>query len=280
MRRLAVLILAGSLLVQLAGCGQDLSPLRSTSPQATVIPVESEPTPSPSPKPEQVAYTDILAGDCDGQTVYIDCALTGIDHSYDFDYMRFHMWADDGEKYVYAGFGQPPHLHSATEPLAEAQNGDIYRFCVQISDSMIDLHYLKSAEKLDGSADVALLEQSFKDECDPVTCEDILRNPEKYYDTQVGFFGTVMQVVEQDDDRTTFLLSTNGELSGLVYATYDRGDEAARLLEGDHLLVYGYVGQLYSYISVRGDERTVPQLRVILVDIVPDELLEQLKDAA
>lgn len=84
-----------------------------------------------------------------------------------------------------------------------------------------------------------------------VTYEDIESGN---YNEQYAKINCVVYDVVYDDEN------------GYVYVNFYKNEEDERLLEGDHVTVYGYYHRLYTYTSTAGSKRTVPELSAIFIE--------------
>lgn len=126
-----------------------------------------------------------------------------------------------------------------------------------------------------GSSTEALTEVEYKAKCQTYTYNEIARNPENYVGTYAKYTGEVVQVMEGDDGycelRITITKKNDGYSSyytDAIYASYTRKLGESRLLEGDLVTAYGQNDGLFSYITVRGDEITVPYVVLEYVELI------------
>lgn len=276
MKRFLALGLTLALTVGLVGCETSGVSQGTDAPEKTIQPASSQivesqllPTPAPTPlsQPEQVTYDDILSGNYNGEMVYIDCAISGVEPGVT-DYISFNAWVGNGKQYVYDGHWIVFDLNKADtlSDLKDAKSGDIYRLCVKVNaDTSFGGTGVLSAEKLNITVDIPQLEQEYKDTCTTYTCEELLRDPENFKGEKIKISGDVFQIISDDGSNVEILLDT-GEKNGLTYIKYNRSEDEERILEGDNIAVYGTFYKLSKYTSVLGTENTVPELYANFLD--------------
>lgn len=277
MRKIVALLIAGLFVIGMAGCSSGV-PQETVSAKETLqpstAPEKEQPSDTPiltstqSPQTELVTYDDILTGNYNGQTVYIDCALSRVEPGVT-DYISFIAWVGNGEQYLFDGNWMIFDLDEvdALRCLKDAKSGEVYRFCVQVnSDASFGGSGVLSAEKLGMTVEVSTLEQQYKEGCTEYPCEDILRNPEEFKGVKIRISGEVFQVVSDDGSNLTLLLDT-GEDNGIAYIKYNRDKGENRILDGDSVTAYGTFYKLTKYTSVLGTEKTVPELYANFLDI-------------
>lgn len=102
-----------------------------------------------------------------------------------------------------------------------------------------------------------------------ITYKEIARNPDDYKGKKVKFTGYVKQVLEgyiYNDMR----MSTSGKYDDIIYATYRTSLVDGRLLEDDHITIYGAVSGLKSYTAVLGNTITLPEISIDRIEILDD----------
>lgn len=214
-----------------------------------------------------VTHEMIASGEWNGKRVYIDCAVCDVERTTD-SVASFTCWVSGESGHLYDGSW---HLFDVDEDnrfdeLLSAEDGDVFRFTLKVeSDGSYGGTSIERVEKLDRTENISKLVQSYKDSCEKIPCEDVLRNPDDFYGRYTAFSGKVFQIVEEDGDRAAFLLDT-GEEHGIAYITYYRNYGEGRILEGDSVTVYGQFYKLTSYTSMLGTTNTVPELLAQFMD--------------
>ncbi len=94
-----------------------------------------------------------------------------------------------------------------------------------------------------------------------ITYNQLARNPEQYEGKKVKFTGTVLQVMEGDDEND-IRLATSGGYDDVIYCGYDPSILDVRLLEDDVIVIYGISLGTYSYKAVMGNTITIPAVWV------------------
>ena len=104
-----------------------------------------------------------------------------------------------------------------------------------------------------------------KRQCESVRYEDVARNPDKYNGHNITFTGKVFQIEEegtligllihQDNSEKFFSVDTWGGF-------YMRKQGEGRILNGDHIKVYGLCKGLETYENIFGGKNTVPFIQI------------------
>ncbi len=100
-----------------------------------------------------------------------------------------------------------------------------------------------------------------------ISYAEIARNPDDYKGKKVKFTGYVQQVVEGTFSNA-IRMSTSGMYDDIIYANYSSSIEDGRLLDDDHLTVYGTVKGLKSYTAVLGNTITIPEINVDRIELI------------
>lgn len=95
---------------------------------------------------------------------------------------------------------------------------------------------------------------------------DWLRGYSKSY-VRVG--GYVRQI-EYNGDQVWMLITSKGRYENLVYANFiiPDGSSLPRILEGDHIGIYGKAIGTYTYTTVMNTSNTVPQIDPMLIETI------------
>lgn len=145
-----------------------------------------------------------------------------------------------------------------------ASEGDIIRFATRIcDDGSPDTSHILAA-KVVGHKDINEVYSAFKENSPYLNPDTFCRNPDKYKYVPVRTNGKILQILNEDSDNATYLLSTS---TGCVYLNWYedsviRGD---RLLEDDNVSVYGTFDGLETYNSLIG-QKTVPKVNVYFIE--------------
>ena len=107
--------------------------------------------------------------------------------------------------------------------------------------------------------------EDFKRQCETVRYEDVARNPDKYEGRNITFTGEVFQIEEKDSLIGFIIHQDNSEKlfsNDSWAAVYMRKQGEGRILERDHIKVYGKCGGLVTYENIFGGNVTVPSIQV------------------
>ena len=108
-----------------------------------------------------------------------------------------------------------------------------------------------------------------KSQAQAIPYNSLMRNPENYKNTLVGFKGKIVQVQNTYGDNYLLRVATKnidyiGYFEDVIYVNY----KGNRLLEDDIVDVYGTFVGLKSYTAVLGNEITLPEINSLYIEIV------------
>lgn len=107
-------------------------------------------------------------------------------------------------------------------------------------------------------------EKDYKDLCEHLDYEDILREPDAYDDKYCVVEGTVDQIIEGwFGSFTIFVVDEDGNKWGCTYS-YDEGE--SRVLEGDNVTIYGKCQGTSNTETVLGEQVTLPHVDAEYID--------------
>lgn len=108
-----------------------------------------------------------------------------------------------------------------------------------------------------------------KDYNPQITYDDLARNPDKYTYERITFQGTVVQVMEDNEnDQTQIRLATKDGYDDVIFIVVDRDSLDKRILEDDVIRFYGISAGLVTYQSTLGGEITIPSASVEKVEFI------------
>lgn len=90
-----------------------------------------------------------------------------------------------------------------------------------------------------------------------ITYNQLARTPDKYKDKKVKFSGKVVQVIE-GDDSVQIRLAVNDDYDTILLGEYSTSIVSSRVLEDDHITIYGTSVGTISYESTMGGTITIP----------------------
>lgn len=215
-----------------------------------------------------VAYNDILSGNYSDKDVIIECVIDEVKFFKPANYLYFTSWYPYGNTYKTESSESAISLDNSfkgKEEIKNATNGDMFQFHVHIHhDNSIGYFDVKGVKKITPTATLDNIKSSYKNNCSTIKVEDLLRSPDTYKNQDFVFSGTVFQILEQDDDKTSFLLDTGGD-NGLIYVLYNRKPNENRILEKDNVTIHGTYYKLDTYTSLLGKQQTVPRIRAMFL---------------
>lgn len=103
-------------------------------------------------------------------------------------------------------------------------------------------------------------------DCETVVYKDVERNPGNYEGKTISVKGKVIQVSEGWFGTVTLRIDTS---EGTWYATYKRGSDESRILNGDQITVYGECTGVETYTTVLGAKTTIPALEIEYYELTP-----------
>lgn len=102
-----------------------------------------------------------------------------------------------------------------------------------------------------------------------ITYDDLARKPDEYKYKRITFQGTVVQVIEDNDNNQTQIrLATKNGYDDVIFIVVDRDLVKSRILEDDIIRFYGVSAGLITYESTIGGEITIPAASVEKVDFI------------
>ena len=215
-----------------------------------------------------VTYDDILTGKYNGQKVCIECIIDRIDKSLETS-CSFSLWYPSGSTYVYEGNSTNSFYDivsgSPEAVFLNAQNGDRIKYITTVyEDGSFGTSSLEAAQIV-GRDDLNSIYESYKSECPDINYDDVQRNPQNYEGANFKISGSVFQIIDESAYSASYLISTD---SGYVYASWyeDEDIRGSRFLEDDSITIYGKFEMLKTYDTLIGDENTVPQISVCIME--------------
>ena len=95
----------------------------------------------------------------------------------------------------------------------------------------------------------------------------IARDPDAYKLKPITFTGKIVQVMEGEDNSTTYRIASKGSYDDVVYVEYTRPEGASRILDDDKVTVYGICAGVISYSSTMGGKITIPACLATKIDL-------------
>lgn len=99
-----------------------------------------------------------------------------------------------------------------------------------------------------------------------ITYTQLARNPDDYKWKKAKFTGKVIQVIEGKTE-TDLRIAVNNNYDNILYIKYDPSILKERVLENDHVTVYGESIGIYSYNSTLGTPISIPGMSVKNIEI-------------
>ena len=103
-----------------------------------------------------------------------------------------------------------------------------------------------------------------------LTFKDISRNPDKYIGQKVKFSGNVLQIIE-GVTINAIRMSTKGDYDDVIYAVYTKSIIDYRLLEDDHITIYGTFEGMETYETIFGSSVTLPKIHIDFIELNEEE---------
>ena len=109
-------------------------------------------------------------------------------------------------------------------------------------------------------------EDDYKNICNQLVYNDIMRNPDEYDGRYVKVSGSVDQIIEgYFDTITIYLKDSNGDKWECSYI-YDDGE--THVLEGDHIVIYGQCDGTSNSTTLSGKQVTLPSVTGKYIEIM------------
>lgn len=220
---------------------------------------------------EVVLFSDIKSGNYNNKKVYIKCVLDNVEQDNIKEGIEFDAWIYDKNE----TFSPKLNCRIWVDDIAEgkdlirnAATGTTVMFKVGIyQDGSIAFSDMSSVFAVENPVDLAEIRNQYKNTCQELEVNELLRNPEKYKYNDLKYSGKILQVVEQaTNSGITKLLLDTGKENGIIQIVYNRHVNESRFLENDNITVYGQFYLLDEYISVLGAKQTVPRVGGVIID--------------
>ena len=112
-----------------------------------------------------------------------------------------------------------------------------------------------------------LSKKQYKEKCKSYTYNEIARDPDDYKGKKAKFSGKVIQCLESSDSsQVDMRLAINDDYDQIIYVVYNMPEGASRILEDDHITVYGELDGVYTYTSTMNAQITIPIMYAQYVD--------------
>lgn len=98
-----------------------------------------------------------------------------------------------------------------------------------------------------------------------ITYDQLARTPDDYKGKKVKFYGKVIQVIE-DDTNVQIRLAVNDNYDTVILGDYSKNIVSSRVLEDDHITIYGTSASTITYKSTMGGNITVPAVIIEKID--------------
>lgn len=210
-----------------------------------------------------VNYSDVTS-EYAGQIICVDCIRGKSNYG---SAARCGIWFPTNESYVYYSISgiSNSDVNSPDYVFISASEGDIIRYATHVrNDGSFIISDVLSAEVI-GHKDINEVYATVKENCPYLNPDTFCRDPDKYTYVPVRTNGTILQIINEDSDYATYLLSTS---TGCVYLDWreDSVIRGGRLLEDDSVWVYGTFAGLETYNSLIG-QKTVPKVDVDFIEL-------------
>ena len=130
------------------------------------------------------------------------------------------------------------------------------------SHEFFDEYFVVTSDVANSNSDIS--EEEFKNICETLDYEDILRNPDNYEDVYCKIKGTVEQSIEGFlGFYSIFVEDSNGDIWGCNYY-YEDGE--SHLLEGDVVTIYGVCDGTTTAETLSGKQVTLPYVDIEYIE--------------
>lgn len=121
-----------------------------------------------------------------------------------------------------------------------------------------------SQSKLDEAAAAKAAEEAQGYETG-ITYDQLARTPDDFKGKKVKFTGKVVQVIE-GSGSIQIRLAVNDNYDTILFGQYDSSIVGSRVLEDDHITIYGTSAGTISYQSTMGGTITIPGVSIEKID--------------
>ena len=110
--------------------------------------------------------------------------------------------------------------------------------------------------------------EEYRNSCKSISYDNLARNPDLYIGTPLIFFGTIIQVFENTEQKgsVVYRVEMAGKYDDIIAAHYTRSENESRLLDGDKVKIMGFYNGLLSYESNFSVPVTIPDVDAIYID--------------
>ncbi len=120
----------------------------------------------------------------------------------------------------------------------------------------------KELESESFEMDPAQYEKEYKKQCKTISYTELQRNPGTYKGEYIKVSGSVFQIISEAESSLYYSIYFIKAGSNIYLIKVDNYGSGRRILEKDRITVWGEVGDLYTYQTVRGSGNTVPTIVV------------------
>jgi len=148
---------------------------------------------------------------------------------------------------------------TTVEPTTKTKGERVIR-CTKCSTVLQKEEYTLSASEL---------KALYQKKCKSISYKELERKPGEYEGEYVKFSGYVVQVCSEASSPlyySTYRVATYGKYKNVVYIYVNNYGSGTRILEDDYITFYGVYDGLYTYTTVRGDQLSIPSIKVEYVD--------------
>ena len=139
---------------------------------------------------------------------------------------------------------------------------DSEKYRKESTDESLSQYLVVTDDVANTESDIS--EEDYKNLCQQLNYEDILRNPDSYDETYCVLGGTVDQIIEGwFDTYTIYVMDSSGNRWECLYM-YKDGE--SHLLEGDSVTVYGQCDGTTTATTLMGEQVTLPYIDAEYID--------------
>ena len=125
-------------------------------------------------------------------------------------------------------------------------------------DTTVKITYEGQICKLTVSC-TSMTKAEYKENCEEISYKKIARDPDDYKYRDIKISGKVIQVVEDGDDLTLRVATSDG-YDDVFLVSYTYTDKDSRILEDDNITVWGICAGTVTYESTMGGNITIPAM--------------------
>lgn len=126
------------------------------------------------------------------------------------------------------------------------------------------------------AAETELEIKNYKDKCEPLLYEDLVRYPEKNKGKLIAHAGEVIEIISQDDNLSEYIIES--PIKNPIYLIYPHEKKnSIQLFENDIIIFYGESEGMYDYTDTSGTVTSLPKIQARYIVVGEENLLNEIE---